>query len=237
MMWKKIRTYFITGLLVLTPLVLTIFLIWKLFIGIDGLLQGFISNMLERVGVPATKYGLGFISVILLILLTGLIARNYFGRKVIKLGENVLSKIPLISRIYMAIQQISNAFLSEKREVFKKAVLIEYPRKGIYSIGFFTQDTRGEVQERLNRDVVSVFLPTTPNPTSGFLLFVPKSDVTELDISIEEALKLVISGGAIVPSSKYKGKLEVPTKNMHIVSSEYSENKQIAASAEKGDGL
>jgi len=236
-MWKKIRTYFITGLLVLTPLVLTIFIIWKLFIGIDGLLQGFISNMLERVGVPATKYGLGFISVILLILLTGLIARNYFGRKVIKLGENVLSKIPLISRIYMAIQQISNAFLSEKREVFKKAVLIEYPRKGIYSIGFFTQDTRGEVQERLNRDVVSVFLPTTPNPTSGFLLFVPKSDVTELDISIEEALKLVISGGAIVPSSKYKGKLEVPTKNMHIVSSEYSENKQIAASAEKGDGL
>jgi uncharacterized membrane protein len=237
MMWKKIRTYFITGLLVLTPLVLTIFIIWKLFIGIDGLLQGFISNMLERVGVPATQYGLGFISVILLILLTGLIARNYFGRKVIKLGENVLSKIPLISRIYMAIQQISNAFLSEKREVFKKAVLIEYPRKGIYSIGFFTQDTRGEVQERLNRDVVSVFLPTTPNPTSGFLLFVPKSDVTELDISIEEALKLVISGGAIVPSSKYKGKLEVPTKNMHIVSSEYSENKQIAASAEKGDGL
>jgi uncharacterized membrane protein len=236
-MWKKIKTYFITGLLVLTPLVLTIFLIWKLFIGIDGLLQGFISNMLERVGVPATKYGLGFISVILLILLTGLIARNYFGRKVIKLGENVLSKIPLISRIYMAIQQISNAFLSEKREVFKKAVLIEYPRKGIYSIGFFTQDTRGEVQERLDRDVVSVFLPTTPNPTSGFLLFVPKSDVTELDISIEEALKLVISGGAIVPSSKYKGKLEVPTKNMHIVSSEYSENKQIAASAEKGDGL
>jgi uncharacterized membrane protein len=236
-MWKKIRTYFITGLLVLTPLVLTIFIIWKLFIGIDGLLQGFISNMLERVGVPATKYGLGFISVILLILLTGLIARNYFGRKVIKLGENVLSKIPLISRIYMAIQQISNAFLSEKREVFKKAVLIEYPRKGIYSIGFFTQDTRGEVQERLNRDVVSVFLPTTPNPTSGFLLFVPKSDVTELDMSIEEALKLVISGGAIVPSSKYKGKLEVPTKNMHIVSSEYSENKQIAASAEKGDGL
>jgi len=236
-MWKKIKTYFITGLLVLTPLVLTIFIIWKLFIGIDGLLQGFISNMLERVGVPATKYGLGFISVILLILLTGLIARNYFGRKVIKLGENVLSKIPLISRIYMAIQQISNAFLSEKREVFKKAVLIEYPRKGIYSIGFFTQDTRGEVQERLNRDVVSVFLPTTPNPTSGFLLFVPKSDVTELDISIEEALKLVISGGAIVPSSKYKGKLEVPTKNMHIVSSEYSENKQIAASAEKGDGL
>jgi len=236
-MWKKLKTYFITGLLVLIPLVLTFFIIWKLFIAIDGLLQGFISNMLERVGVPATKYGLGFISVILLILLTGMIARNYFGRKVIKLGEDIFTRIPLINRIYMAIQQISNAFLSEKREVFKKAVLIEYPRKGIYSIGFFTQDTRGEVQDRLNQDVVSVFLPTTPNPTSGFLLFVPKTDVTELDMSIEEALKLVISGGAIVPTSKYKGQIEVKAVKQILAASEHPKDKQIAAGAEKIDGL
>ena len=209
-MWKKVRSYFITGLLVLTPLVLTIFIIWKLFLAIDGLLRGVIKNvLLERFGVPNTIYGLGFISVILLILLTGMIARNYFGKKVIKLGEDIMTRIPLINRIYLAIQQIGNAFFSEKREVFKKAVLIEYPRKGIYSIGFFTQDTRGEVQERLDQDVVSVFLPTTPNPTSGFLLFVPKADVTELDMSIEEALKLVISGGAIVPSSKFKASTEV----------------------------
>jgi len=209
-MWKKAKSYFITGLLVLTPLVLTIFIIWKLFLAIDGLLRGVIKNMLlDRFGVPNTIYGLGFISVILLILLTGMIARNYFGRKVIKLGEDVMTRIPLINRIYLAIQQIGNAFFSEKREVFKRAVLIEYPRKGIYSIGFFTQDTRGEVQERLDRDVVSVFLPTTPNPTSGFLLFVPKADVTELDMTIEEALKLVISGGAIVPSSKFKAHAEI----------------------------
>jgi len=236
-MWKKAKSYFITGLLVLTPLVLTIFIIWKLFVAIDGLLRGFISNMLERVGVPNTIYGLGFISIILLILLTGMVARNYFGRKVLKLGEDVLTRIPLINRIYMAIQQISNAFFSEKREVFKRAVLIEYPRKGIYSIGFFTQDTRGEVQERLDRDVVSIFLPTTPNPTSGVLLFVPKTDVTELDISIEEALKLVISGGAIVPSSKYKGQLEVRPNSDDLIASEYADPKQIAASPEKDDGV
>ena len=211
-MWKKLKSYFITGLLVLTPLVLTIFIIWKLFIAIDGLLRGFIKNMLlNRIGVPNTIYGLGFVSVILLILITGMIARNYFGKKVIKVGEDIMTRIPLINRIYLAIQQIGNAFFSEKREVFKKAVLIEYPRKGIYSIGFFTQDTRGEVQERLKHDVVSVFLPTTPNPTSGFLLFVPKVDVTELDMSIEEALKLVISGGAIIPRSKYSSRIESQT--------------------------
>jgi uncharacterized membrane protein len=208
-MWKKIKTYFLAGLLILIPLVLTIFIIWKLFIAIDSLLSGFINNVLERIGIPATSIGLGFISVVLLIFLTGMIAKNYFGRKVIKIGENIVTKIPLMNRIYIAIQQISNAFLSEKREVFKKAVLIEYPRKGIYSIGFFTQDTKGEVQDRLTQDVVSVFLPTTPNPTSGFLLFVPKTDVTELEMTIEEALKLVISGGAIVPASPFKDRVPI----------------------------
>lgn len=223
-MWKKFKTYFLAGLLVLIPLVLTIFIIWKLFIAIDGLLRGFISDVLERIGISATSFGLGFISVVLLILITGMIAKNYFGRKVIKIGENIVTKIPLINRIYIAIQQISNAFFSEKREVFKKAVLIEYPRKGIYSIGFFTQDTKGEVQDRLKQDVVSVFLPTTPNPTSGFLLFVPKTDVTELDMTIEEALKLVISGGAIVPVSKYEGRIEIQAVKEIPVSPEISDN-------------
>jgi len=224
-MWKKIKTYFLTGLLVLIPLVITIFIIWKLFIAIDGLLQGVIRNLLVRIGIPVTNIGLGFISVILLILLTGMIARNIIGRKIIKFGEMVLTRIPLINRIYIAIQQISNAFLSEKREVFKKAILIEYPRKGIFSIGFFTQDTKGEVQDRLNKDVVSVFLPTTPNPTSGFLLFVPKTDIIELDMTIEEALKLVISGGAIVPSSKYIKVAQNKAKEKLELSIEYPESK------------
>jgi len=236
-MWKKLKKYFITGLLVLIPLVLTIFIIWKLFIAVDGLLQGFVSNLLAKIGVPVTKYGPGFVSVMLLILLTGLVARNFFGRKVIKLGEEILARIPLINRIYMAIQQISNAFLSEKREVFKKAILIEYPRKGIYSIGFFTQDTRGEVQERLDRDVVSVFLPTTPNPTSGFLLFVPKTDIIELDMSIEEALKLVISGGAIVPVSLYKGGARQELRLEQPTAMQSADAGQITASPEKKDGV
>lgn len=200
-MWRRLRTYFLTGLVVLIPLVLTVYIIWKLFYAIDGLLRGVVTNVLERFGIPISSLGLGFISVILLILLTGLIAKNYFGRKLIQLGELIFARIPLINRIYRAIQQISNAFFSERREVFKKAVLIEYPRKGVYSLAFLTQDTKGEVQDRLNQDMVSVFLPTTPNPTSGFLLFVPKRDVIEMNMSIEEALKLVISGGVIAPEN------------------------------------
>lgn len=205
-MWKKFKTYFLTGLLALTPIVLTVFIIWKLFFAIDGLLQGFISkHILSRIGFPVTEQpltGLGFLSIVLLILLTGFFAKNYLGKKVLALSESIVRKIPIINRIYLAIQQISQAFLSEKSEVFKKAVMIEYPRKGIYSIGFFTQDTRGEVQERLEKDVVSIFIPTTPNPTSGYLLFVPKEDTISLDMSVEDALKLVISGGAIVPPTR-----------------------------------
>ena len=145
---------------------------------------------------------MGFIALILLIIGTGLLARNYFGKKLIAMGESIVARIPIISRIYSTIQQISQAFFSEKREVFKKAVLFEYPRKGIYSIGFYTQDTRGPVQDALEHDVVSIFLPTTPNPTSGFLLFVPKDEIIDLNLTVEEALKLVISGGAIIPQNR-----------------------------------
>ena len=216
-MWKKFKTYFLAGLLVLTPLVLTIFIIWKLFFAIDGLLRGFINRaILVRIGFDVTDkpfIGVGFISVIVVILFTGMIARNYLGKKIITLGDMIVTRIPLVNRVYNAIQQISNAFLSEKREVFERSVLIEYPRKGIYSIGFFTQDTRGEVQDRLDKDVVSVFLPTTPNPTSGFLLFVPKADVIQLEMSVEEAMKLVISAGAIVPTLNNKNKEHVIGNN------------------------
>lgn len=126
-------------------------------------------------------------------------ARNYFGRKLIELGEWILSTIPIVNKVYRAIQQIAAVFISEKREAFSKAVLFEYPRKGIYSIGFVTRDAGGEVKEKLDKEMVSLFLPTTPNPTSGFLLFVPKDEIIVLDMPIEESLKLIISGGAVLP--------------------------------------
>ncbi len=159
-----------------------------------------VNRLLRSIGIHPFANpipGVGLLVLIILVFLIGSLARNYFGGQLISLGDYIVTRIPLINRIYVAIREISEAVLSEKREIFKKAVLIEYPRQGLYSIAFYTQDTKGVVQDMLDEDVVSVFLPSTPNPTTGFLIFVPKTQIRDLDMSVEDALKLVISGGSI----------------------------------------
>lgn len=195
---KRFRNYFATGLLVVVPISLTIFIITRLFEWIDGILRGAIFYLGINVGDKPVP-GVGFVTLVLLITLVGVLARNYIGRQIITLGDAIVARIPIINRIYLTLKQISQAFLGEQREVFKKVVLFEYPRRGIYSIGFFTQDTKGTVQDSLPEDVVSIIVLTVPNPTSGFLVFVPKDQIIELDMPVEEALKLVISGGSIIP--------------------------------------
>ena len=202
-MWNEIRKTLLAGFLVLAPITLTIYILYHLFRILDGILRDSVIWLLgEQIGLSPLKSpipGLGILAILALLFLTGSIARNYFGRKLLAMGDYIVIHIPLINRIYIAIREISEAILSEKKEVFKKAVLIEYPRKGLYSIAFFTQDTKGPVQETIKEDVVSVFVPTTPNPTSGYLLFIPKTDLVELKMPVEDALKLVISGGSIHP--------------------------------------
>lgn len=193
-MFRELKSYFITGLLLLIPVILTLFLLFQALNQIDKLIP------YRLIGLPQIP-GLGIIMVITIILLTGMAAKNYMGRKFIDLGDKLVARIPVISRVYEAIKQILETFFSNNNELFKKVVLIEYPRKGIFSIGFLTQDTRGLVQDVIEQDVISVFLPTTPNPTSGFLLFVPKTEVSILSLSVEEAMKLIVSGGAIVPKA------------------------------------
>lgn len=203
-MIRKLKLYFITGVLVITPIALTIFIFWKLFRGLDNVVLNLLNSLVVFFGFSPYHGripGLGIIVLVVVIILAGMVARNYVGRKLFKLGDWMVTQIPLISKIYIAIRQIFEAIFSEKREVFKQAVMFEYPRKGTYSIGFLTQDTRGEIQEKIDKDVFSVFLPTTPNPTSGYLIFVPKDEAILLDMSIEEALKLIISGGAIAPNT------------------------------------
>jgi uncharacterized membrane protein len=200
-MWRWIKKTLLAGLLVLAPISLTLYILYHLFRLLDGILANTVVTLLrdwiglEKPSAPVP--GLGILAILALLILTGILTRNFLVRKFIAVGDTIVARIPLINRIYIAIREISEAFLSEKREVFKKAVLIEYPRRGIFSIAFYTQDTTGPVQNTLKEDVVSVFLPTTPNPTSGYLLFVPKKSVTDLDMSVEDALKLVISGGSI----------------------------------------
>ena len=200
-MWNEIKKTLLAGLLVLAPITLTTYILYHLFRILDGILKDtvvrFLSDQIGIMPLEPSIPGLGILAFLALLFLTGSIARNYLGKKIFALGNQIVTRIPLINRVYIAIKEISEAILSEKREIFKKAVLIEYPRKGLYSIAFFTQDTKGPVQKILKEDVVSVFLPTTPNPTSGYLLFIPKTNVTDLEMTVEDALKLVISGGSI----------------------------------------
>lgn len=219
-MWTALKKVLFAGLLVLLPISLTIYIFYHSFRLLDGLLRDSVAQFLsERLGLQILEApfpGLGVLAFLLLVLLTGVFARNYFGKKLILLGDHVVARIPLINRIYVAIREISEAIFSEKREVFKKAVLIEYPRKGLYSVAFFTQDTKGVVQDAIEEDVVSVFLPTTPNPTSGYLLFVPKKEIVDLDVPVEDALKLVISGGSVHLTDQVRTKMEESSRrNSH----------------------
>lgn len=211
-MIRRLRTYFFTGIIVVTPILLTVFIFWKLFSGLDSVALNLLNGVLVKLGFEAYYGkipGLGVAVLIIGIILTGMIARNYLGKKLFKLGDWLVTQIPLISKIYIAIRQIFEAIFSEKGEVFKQAVMFEYPRRGTYSIGFITQDTRGEIQDKIDSDVFSVFVPTTPNPTSGYLIFVPKKEAVILDMTIEDALKLIISAGAISPDPNQKEQFSI----------------------------
>ncbi|KKM10802.1 hypothetical protein SY88_12030 [Clostridiales bacterium PH28_bin88] len=194
----KLRSYLISGILALLPLTITLYVLQFVYNFINGLLAKHLDIPLEKLLGRYYFQGLGFIITILLILLLGALATNIVGRKAINAVETLLVRIPLVKPIYSGVKQITDAFSLENRSAFKKVALIEYPRKGIYAIGFITgENTFGD-----KADMISVFLPTTPNPTSGFLLFLPRESVTPLNISVEEGMKLIISGGVAKPATE-----------------------------------
>jgi uncharacterized membrane protein len=214
---KRLRGYFLTGLLVLTPLGLTIYVVWNLFIAIDGILNKYVTKAIINIFGLQIKLqvfpGLGIFTLLLIIVFVGFITNYYFGRRLLKMSDNFLRRIPFINLIYTTIQQISEAVFKDQNSIFKKAVLVEFPQKGAYAIGFVTQDTQGAIQNALASESYGVFVPTTPNPTTGFLLFLPKKDVLILDMSIEHALKLVISGGTITSASDGEKEFAVVDKS------------------------
>ncbi|MCL4462490.1 MAG: DUF502 domain-containing protein [Firmicutes bacterium] len=183
-----------TGLVILLPAIISIYILGFTFNWVDSLLGNLLRQYLG-VRIP----GLGFLITVAAIFVAGLVANNVFGNKVLKMVENGFANIPLVRPIYTATKQIIDAFSAQRKSVFESVAMIEYPRKGIYGVGFVTGSGLGEVQEKTSQDVVALFLPTTPNPTSGFLLLVPREELIPLEMSVEEALKLIISGGVIVP--------------------------------------
>jgi len=191
---RILRRIFLTGLVILLPAIISIYILGFTFNWVDSLLGNLLRQYLG-IRIP----GLGFLITVAAIFVAGLVANNVFGNRVLKVVENGFANIPLVKPIYTAIRQIIDAFSAQRKSVFESVAMIEYPRKGIYGVGFVTGSGLGEVQEKTSQDVVALFLPTTPNPTSGFLLLVPREELIPLEMSVEEALKLIISGGVIVP--------------------------------------
>ncbi len=204
-----IRNNFIAGVTILLPLWAVILVVRfivavvndKWLTPIIKILQPYIKWADPQFLSVSIKWAI-FVSILFLIMILGVLVKNLFVRKLIGVGEKYLMRIPLINKVYIAMQQISQTFLVKKQAMFRQTVLVEYPHKGKYVIAFTTTDKCGEIQTKIENELTCVFIPTTPNPTSGFLLFVPKDDVIELTMSIEDAFKAIISFGAIIPEAK-----------------------------------
>ena len=196
------KRYFITGLLVLVPLLITAWVLATLI----GLMDQSLL-LLPLAWRPEAQFGrsipgIGAILTLLIIFVTGLVATNFFGKQLIALWENLLGRVPVVKSIYNSVKQVSDTLFSDSGNAFRKALLVQYPREGSWTVAFLTGQPGGDVSNHLKGDYVSVYVPTTPNPTSGFFLMMPREDVVELDMSVDEALKYIISMGVVAPADK-----------------------------------
>lgn len=226
---KQLRFYLMTGLLVWVPLIVTVWLtIWlfkKVGLGVESIIENLYAQVnylgehfvrLKYLTELEYKKGTGFLVATALFLTTGFLTRYLVGRKTITYGERVLNRRPVIKNVYKAVQQIRDVFINREGSVFQEVCVIEYPRKGLFAVAFVTSREQGVVQRAVGTPQVSVFVPTTPNPTSGFLLYVDPNEIKKIDISVEDAMKLVISGGAFMPSGELPEMLETEKKVVNL---------------------
>ncbi len=204
-LFARARANFLTGLVVIAPIGLTIWLIWAVIGWIDAVVLPFVPNRFkpeQYIGINLR--GVGVIFFLLFTFLVGWVAKGYIGRSLLRMGESLVDRTPIVRSVYSGLKQIAETVFAQSESSFDKAVLVEYPRKGIWSIAFVSTDAKGEIAGAIpaSEDKAAVFLPTTPNPTSGFLLFVPRSELIELEMSVEDAAKLVISAGLVYPNPK-----------------------------------
>ncbi|MFC6687556.1 DUF502 domain-containing protein [Jhaorihella thermophila] len=200
--WARIRSSFLTGIVVIAPVGLTIWLIWTVIGWIDSFVLPFVPERLQpETYIGVNLRGVGVVIFVIFAVFIGWIAKGIIGRSLIRFAENLVNRMPVVRTIYSGIKQISETVFAQTERNFEKACLVQYPRKGIWAIAFISTHAKGEIVQKAETGgrLMSVFLPTTPNPTSGFLLFVPEEDVIVLDMSIEDAAKLVISAGLVYP--------------------------------------
>lgn len=204
---KWLRRKFLTGLLVILPTALTAYVLYRIFRWVDSILKP-ITARYPFLDIP----GLGFVAVILIILLAGMFGGGILGRTLFRWFEGGFEKIPMVRSIYVAIKQISEVFLKQERTVFQKVVIVAYPRPGTYMIGFVTSSWDFKGAGLNGHEFITVFLPTSPNPTTGFLVIIAPHEAISTDLTVEEAFKVVVSGGAVVPEAYMPGRGEVPGK-------------------------
>ncbi|MFC5586069.1 DUF502 domain-containing protein [Nitratireductor kimnyeongensis] len=228
----RLRNYFLTGFIVTAPLAITAYLAWSMIGWVDSWVKPYIPFRYNPDNyLPFALPGFGLIVALVLITLIGFLTANFIGRTIIATGENILGRMPLVRSVYRGLKQILETVLSERSDTFKKVGLIEYPREGLWALVFIATETRGEVQAKIDDDMgqtIAVFLPTTPNPTSGYLLFVPKKDVIELKMTVEEGAKLVISAGLVAP--EFQAKTEALATEAKAKTGQPARSKRIASS-------
>ena len=197
-LFRKISNNFFKGILISAPIIITLYIAW-------GLIKFFDRKASPLLGTfPFEIPGFGLITVFIFFAIIGFITTGLLGRIFSTFIEKVLSKMPVLRNIYSGLKQLFEAILAKKSNSFREVILLEYPRVGIWAMGFLTGDTQGEVNRKTKNQMVNIFLPTTPNPTSGFLLFVPKKDILGLTMTVEEGIKMIISAGMLTPSENQK---------------------------------
>lgn len=196
---QLIKRYFLTGLLIWVPLVITVWVLSIIVSTLDQSLQLLPTSVHPRTLVGFPIPGVGALLTLLMILLTGLLATNFIGQKLVLWSEKIVARIPVVNSVYHSVKQVSDTLFSSSGNAFRKALLVQYPRQGSWTIAFLTGKPGGDVLNHLQGEYVSVYVPTTPNPTSGFFLMMPTKDVVELDMTVDEALKYIISMGVVAP--------------------------------------
>ncbi|MEO0794957.1 MAG: DUF502 domain-containing protein [Verrucomicrobiota bacterium] len=204
-MFRQIRNAFIAGIFLIAPLGVTIFVVNFMLTRVGEPINEAIFHFIDAEirNLPSVRVLLnilGIVAVVTAITALGFLSKYFIGKFVISIGERIIEALPFINTVYKTVKQITETFSRQQKAVFQKVVLTEYPRKGVFVLGFLTSEAQGEVQERTGAEVINIFVPTTPNPTSGFLLMVPKNEVIELEMSVADGMKLIVSGGAVTPA-------------------------------------
>jgi uncharacterized membrane protein len=207
----RLRNYFLAGVLVTAPISITVYFAWAVITWIDEKVEGLLPAAYNpNTYLPVDIPGVGLIMLIVGLTLIGFLTANFLGRVIVRTGERVVARMPVVRSIYAAVKQIFETVLNSSSSSFSEVVLVEFPRRDMWTLGLVIGETHGEIQDKTADRMFNVYLPTTPNPTSGYLVFLPRSEMIHLDMSVEDCLKMIISGGIVTPPNPKPSPVKAP---------------------------